>query len=87
MGCILGGASPQNRGLRLRIVQDQPRGTDGPIAGGFHILDVGDNLHSDALAALLGKVTDADEVVRTIRREHPGCVNVVNANILVVEGG
>jgi hypothetical protein len=87
MGSILGGASPQNRGLRLRILHDQPKGTDGPISGGFAIVQVGDNLHSGALAALVDKVTDAAEVVRTIRRKHPGCVNVVNANILVVEGG
>jgi hypothetical protein len=68
-------------------MQDQPRGTDGPISGGFAIVQVGDNLHSGALEALLDKVTDAAAVVRTIRRKHPGCVNVVNANILVVKGG
>jgi hypothetical protein len=34
---------------------------------------------------LLGRTTNAEEVVRLIRREHPGCVSIVNANILVLE--
>jgi hypothetical protein len=51
----------------------------------FKILDVGDNNHSPFLEALLGQVTDADKVLRVIRQQHPQCVNVVNANILVVE--
>jgi hypothetical protein len=74
-----------NQGLRLRIMQDQPRGTDGPLVGAFHILDVGDNKYSACLEALVGRATDADQVVRTIRQVSPQGVNVVNSNVLVVE--
>ncbi|SRR6266851_3937067 len=84
-GRVLGGATQSNRGLRLLILQDQSRGTGGPISGRFHILNAGDNKHADSLSTLLGRATDAEEVIRTIRREHPQCVNVVNANILIVE--
>jgi hypothetical protein len=86
-GCILCGASPTNTGLRLRILHDQPRGQSGPIQGSFQILDVGDNKHSELLEGLLGRATDAEEVVHLIRTEHPGCVSIVNANILVLEEG
>jgi hypothetical protein len=66
-------------------LQEQARGHDGPIRGRFVILGVGDNKHSPALAALLGRATDAGEVLALIRREHEACVSVVNTNILVVE--
>jgi hypothetical protein len=66
-------------------LQEQARGNDGPIRGRFVILGVGDNKHSHALAALLGRATDAGEVLALIRREHEACVSVVNTNILVVE--
>jgi hypothetical protein len=33
----------------------------------------------------LGVTTDAQELVTVLRRSHPACVNVVNANILTVE--
>jgi hypothetical protein len=84
-GSVLRGSSPINEGLRLRVLQEQARGTDGPIRGRFLILDVGDNKHSDALTALLDRATDALEVLALIRREHAGCVSVVNTNILAVE--
>ena len=51
----------------------------------FVILDAGDNMHSASLGPLLRRVTDAAEVLGIIRRGHPGCVHVANANILVVE--
>jgi hypothetical protein len=86
-GCILCGAAPNNAGLRLRILEDQPRGGGGPIRGSFQILNVGDNKYSEFLEALLGRATEAEEVVRLIRREHPLCVSIVNANILVLEEG
>jgi hypothetical protein len=84
-GRVLSGAAQSNRGLRLLILQDQPRSPGGPISGRFHILSAGDNKHADSLTALLGQATDAEEVIRTIRQEHPQCVNIVNANILIVE--
>ncbi len=86
-GCILSGAAPHNMGLRLRVLLDQPKGDGGPIKGRFQILDAGSNKHSDSLQSLLGVTTDAQEVITIIRRAHPGCVSVVNANILMVEGG
>jgi hypothetical protein len=67
------------------VLQDQARGTYGPIRGRFVILDAGDNKHSQALGALLGRETDAGELLQAIRRLHPGCVSVANTNILVVE--
>ena len=84
-GSILIGAVMWNQGLRIRILQDQPRSVGGPIEAPFQILDAGDSKHANSLRALFGKVTDAAEVLRAIRRDYPQCVNVVNANILVVE--
>jgi hypothetical protein len=34
---------------------------------------------------MLGRETDAGEVIAAIRRNSPGCVSVVNAKILVAE--
>jgi hypothetical protein len=82
---VLCGSGRNNQGLRLRALQAQPRGTDGPIQGRFIILDAGDNRHSEALAPLLNRVTHAQEVLDLLRKEHPACVNVVNLNILVAE--
>jgi hypothetical protein len=84
-GCILCGAAPNNTGLRLRILHEQPRGQGGPIQGSFQILNVGDNKYSEFLRGLLGRATDAEEVVRLIRREYPGCLNIVNANLLALD--
>jgi hypothetical protein len=84
-GCVLRGSGGNNRGLRLRVLQEQPRGHDGPLRGQFVILDVGDNLHAQALGALAGRVTDAGEVLRAIRPLHPGCVSVANTNHLALE--
>ena len=84
-GCVLRGSGPNNQGIRLRILQGQSKGSDGPVRGRFAILDVGDNMHSGALAHLLHQVTDAAEVLAIIRRGHAGCVSVVNTNILVLE--
>jgi hypothetical protein len=84
-GCILCGAAPNNTGLRLRILQDQPRGQGGALSGSFQILNVGDNKYAEFLEGLLGRATDAEEVVRTIRREYRQCVSIVNTNVLIVE--
>ena len=84
-GCVLRGSSGNNRGLRLRVLQEQPRGHDGPLRGQFVVLAAGDNKHSQALGELAGRVTDAEEVLRAIRRLHPGCVSVANANHLALE--
>jgi hypothetical protein len=84
-GYILCGSGMNNKGLRLRISQDQPRGHDGAITGPFQIIGVGENKHSQFLQRLLGKMTSSEEVLGIIRQEHPGCVNVTNTNILVLE--
>ncbi len=86
-GCILRGTVRQNKGLRLRIFQDQIRGPGGPIQGRFEILAVGDNKHAPFLEGLLGRPTDAEEVLRILRQESVACVSVVNANILTIETG
>jgi hypothetical protein len=57
----------------------------GPIRGRFIILDPGDNVRSDSLQALVNRATDADEVLRVLRKDHPACVNVVNAHVLAPE--
>ena len=82
---ILRGNGISNQGLRVRILQEQPRDRDGPILGQFIILDAGKNRHTQALTPLVNRLTDSQEVLRIIRKEHPACVNVVNANILVAE--
>jgi hypothetical protein len=84
-GSALLGSCTNNQGLRLQVLQEQPRGHDGPLRGRFVVLDAGDNMHSQALRELAGRVTDAGEVLRAIRRLHPGCVSVANANILALE--
>jgi hypothetical protein len=66
-------------------VQEQARGSEGPVKGPFVILDAGDNAHSESLLALLHRVTDADEVLGLIRQRHRQCVNVVNASSLAPE--
>jgi hypothetical protein len=84
-GCILCGSGMNNKGLRLRISQDQLRGHDGSITGTFEILDVGENKHAQSLQGLVGKMTSSEETLDLIRRDHPGCVHVANTNILVLE--
>jgi hypothetical protein len=84
-GCVLCGVGAGNHGLRLRLLEEQEKGCGGPIRGRFVILDAGDNKHSYPLGALLGKVTDAGEVLRVIRERSPACVSVVNANALARE--
>ena len=79
---VLRGVGEHNRGLLLRSTEAQARGHDGPIQGPFVIVDVGDNRHSDTLSPLLNKVTDAGEVLALLRKKHPACVSVVNANSL-----
>ena len=81
-GSILRGLVPHNEGLRLRVLQEQPRGATGPIQGRIEIIDVGNNKHSNSLSQLLGVTTDAQEVLTILRQASPACVNVVNANIL-----
>jgi hypothetical protein len=84
-GRILCGCGLNNLGLRLRILQEQKKGHDGPIQGRFVIPEVGANLHAEALRPLLQQETDAAEVVGLIREAHSGCVSPVNANVLVPE--
>jgi hypothetical protein len=86
-GSILCGTGHHNCGLRLKVLQGQEPRHAGPIRGRFVILDVGQNRHSDSLTALLGRPTDALEVLARIRRGYPGCVSVVNTNLLAVEEG
>jgi hypothetical protein len=82
---ILRGCGISNQGLRVRILQAQPRDKDGPLLGPFIILDAGKNRHTQALTSLLNRETDGQEVLALIRKDHPACVSVVNANILVLE--
>jgi hypothetical protein len=84
-GSVLRGVADNNQGLRLRSTQAQARGHDGPIEGPFVIVDAGTNRHSEILSTLLHKETNAQEVLVLLRRKHPACVNVVNANSLIVE--
>jgi hypothetical protein len=84
-GWTLVGTGFTNRGVRLKILQDQAKGNSGPLTGSFEILDVGDNQHSSLLTQLLGATTDAASVLALIRQAHRQCVNIANANILKVE--
>jgi hypothetical protein len=82
---ILYGVGHNNHGLRLRVLQQQPKGDEGPICGSIVVLDVGDNRHADALVPFLGRVTTALEVLAALRVQSPACVHVVNASALAVE--
>jgi hypothetical protein len=84
-GSVVRGAGANNQGLRIRVLCEQPRGHGGALRGAFVILDVGDNKHSHALHALLGRETDAAEVLRVSRSDSPCCVSVANAKVLVPE--
>ena len=86
-GRVLRGVGRSNEGIRLVIQEAQPRGCHGPLTGRFVILETGENMHAPSLAGLVDRPTDAAEVLALIRRHHPGCVNVVNTNILVLEPG
>jgi hypothetical protein len=86
-GSVLRGLVLHNHGLRLRVLQDQCKGQEGPLRGHFEILDVGDNKHATSLLQFVGATTDAQEIITVLRLTSPACVNVVNANILTVEGG
>jgi hypothetical protein len=66
-------------------LQDQPRGAAGAIKGPFEILNVGSNKHAFSLRELLGRITDAEEVITLMRRTYPGCVGVVNTDDLTIE--
>jgi hypothetical protein len=83
--CVLCGSGVGNKGVRVRPAQEQVRGHGGGITGRFVLLDAGDNVHSQALEALVNQETDAAEVLAAIRRERAGCVSVVNANALTTE--
>jgi hypothetical protein len=82
-GAVLRGCGASNQGLLIKVSQEQAKGHDGGIKGPFLILDAGDNKHAAVLCGLLQRTTDAQEVLALIRRKYPGCVSVVNANILV----
>lgn len=84
-GCVVRGAGRNNQGVRIRVLGEQPRGNRGGIRGAFVLLDAGDNKHTEALRPLLGRPTNAEEVLRVIRRDSPGCVSVANANSLAHE--
>ena len=84
-GTVLRGVGSHNKGLRLTVLLSQPRGHDGPIQGVFQLLHPGDNKHSAILEGLLGWQLTAEELLKTLRRQSPQCVNVVNASTLVVE--
>ena len=86
-GCVVRGTGVNNQGVRIKLLCEQPRGSGGAVRGAFVILDVGDNKHSDALRALLGRETNAEEVLRVNRRDFPCCLSVANANTLVPEEG
>jgi hypothetical protein len=81
---VLRGSGISNQGLLVRVLQEQPRGKEGPVDGPIVILDAGRNRHSQALTPFVNRSTDSQELLRVIRREHPACVNVVNANILTL---
>lgn len=83
--CILGGSGKHNAGLRIQVLQPQKRGAEGPVQGSFILLAVGLNRHAETLAPLLHSVTDAQQVLATLRRQQPACVSVVNVRSLVVE--
>jgi hypothetical protein len=86
-GSVVRGTAASNNGVRIRVLCEQPKERGGALLGTFVILDAGNNKHTHGLLALLGRETNAAEVLRTNRRGSPSCVSIVNANILVPEEG
>jgi hypothetical protein len=82
-GQILRGCGPHNKGLRLRLAA-AVKGCRWAGQGSLRDPGGGDNMHAAALGELLGRETDAWEVV-AIRRGRRSCVSVVNSNILSPE--
>jgi hypothetical protein len=56
-GSVLRGVFPNNRGLRLRVLDAQTKGNGGPVVGDVVLLDGGDNKHRSVLAQFLNRVT------------------------------
>jgi hypothetical protein len=83
-GSMVGGCCDFNLGLRVQVLENQPRDHDGPLFGRFIIADVGTNANSACLRFLLNRETDANEVLSAIRHEHPTRISVVNARNLVL---
>ncbi|HZU35673.1 MAG TPA: hypothetical protein VFA18_07190 [Gemmataceae bacterium] len=81
-GAVLEGMVKSNAGMRIRIHQRQARRDWGPIEGPFEILEAGDNIHAETLAELVGQRVDAVTLLQLTRRQHPNCINIVNANIV-----
>lgn len=81
-GSLLCGVARHNRGLRIRVLQEQEPGYEGMIQGRFVLLAAGDNPRAPALAPLLRRETDAAEVLAVLRRTSPQCVNIVHTRIL-----
>jgi hypothetical protein len=86
-GCVVRGTGLNNQGVRIRVLCEPQKGRHGGLRGPFVLLDAGDNKPTEALRPLLGRETNAEEVLRVIRRDSPGCVRVANANILAPEAG
>jgi hypothetical protein len=84
-GSVVCGAAAHNHGVRIRVLCEQAKGHAGGLQGAFVILDAGDNRHTHGLLPLLGRETDAAEVLRANRRDSPSCLSIANANILVPE--
>ncbi len=84
-GSVVRGAAANNNGVRIRVLCEQPKGHGGALRGTFVILDAGDNKHTHDLLPLLGRETDAAEVLRLNRRDSPSCLSIANANILFPE--
>ena len=82
---VLRGSGKNNRGVRIRVLREQARGTHGAVAGLFLLLDAGDNVHAAALRPLVNTVTDGPAVLRVIRHNGSACVSVVNTNLLTSE--
>ena len=85
VGSILRGTTFNNQGLRLRILQAQKKGDDGPIRGAFVLLSLGESRHAASLSHLLGQLTNAADVLVAIRQHSPACVHVVNTGSLAIE--
>jgi hypothetical protein len=84
-GSVLVGVASNNHFLRLRVCEAQPKGNGSALIGPFRILAAGIGRHAGALEPLLGRQTNAAEVMRLCRRDEEDGACVVQTNLLAVD--
>jgi hypothetical protein len=60
------GLHPKNRGLILKLRQDQLRGESGSVKGRFDVIEAGDGDYADYIAGFIGQTLNASEMTEML---------------------